>query len=61
MQTLLASLGFDPGEADGVLGSRTRAALKAYQRRSGLAPDGYPTPELLDSLRSATSAPHERQ
>ena len=61
MQTLLASLGFDPGEADGVLGARTRAALKAYQKRSGLAPDGYPTPEVLDALRSATSTPHGRQ
>ena len=61
LQTLLASLGFDPGEPDGVLGSRTRAALKAYQRRSGLAPDGYPSLEVLDSLRSAAPAPQRKQ
>ncbi|MFQ5773140.1 MAG: lytic murein transglycosylase [Kiloniellaceae bacterium] len=51
LQSLLGSLGFDPGTPDGVVGSRTRAALKAYQRQAQLAPDGYPTAELLQGLR----------
>jgi membrane-bound lytic murein transglycosylase B len=53
IQSLLARLGFDPGTPDGVLGAKTRAALRAYQRQSDLAPDGYPTPEVLQRLRRA--------
>jgi membrane-bound lytic murein transglycosylase B len=59
MQRLLATLGFDTGEPDGVVGSQTRAALKAYQRRSGLPPDGYPTADILRALQLA--GPTERQ
>jgi membrane-bound lytic murein transglycosylase B len=59
MQRLLTSLGFETGEPDGVVGSQTRAALKAYQRRAGLPPDGYPTAEILRALRLA--GPVERQ
>ena len=39
IQTLLAEQGFDPGPADGVAGSRTRDAVKAYQRENGIAAD----------------------
>lgn len=51
MQELLSRLGFDAGEPDGVIGSQTRAALRAFQRQAKVPPDGYPTPELLASLR----------
>ena len=54
MQNMLGTLGFDPGKPDGVVGSKTRAALKAFQRGSGLPPDGYPTPEVLQALRDST-------
>ena len=40
IQTLLAEQGFDPGPADGVAGSRTRDAVKAYQRENGIAQTG---------------------
>ncbi len=53
MQTLLASRGLDPGTPDGVVGARTRAALKTYQRQVGMAPDGYPSFEVLDALRQS--------
>lgn len=59
MQRLLAALGFETGEPDGVVGSQTRAALKAYQRRSGLPADGYPTADILRALQLA--GPTERQ
>jgi peptidoglycan hydrolase-like protein with peptidoglycan-binding domain len=39
-QERLAALGFDPGTADGIMGPRTRAAIRAYQRRSGLRVTG---------------------
>ena len=51
LQERLLALGFDPGTPDGVLGSRTRAALRALQRSAGLPADGYPHFELLETLR----------
>lgn len=47
LQDRLAALGFDPGEADGRAGPKTRKALKAFQRSRGLPADGYPTREIL--------------
>src|SRR5438552_663664 len=40
MQKQLAVLGFRPGPIDGIFGPHTEAALKAFQRSRGLAPDG---------------------
>ncbi len=51
LQNLLVARGFDPGEPDGVMGSRTRAAIRAYQLSSNLPADGYPTVQLLEGLR----------
>ena len=42
LQRRLADLGHDPGEADGILGPMTRAALRDFQREQGLIADGYP-------------------
>ncbi|MEE8454071.1 MAG: lytic murein transglycosylase [Limibaculum sp.] len=56
MQSLLVDLGFDPGKPDGVVGSKTRAALRAFQRQAKMAPDGYPTAELLAGLRQVATA-----
>ncbi len=53
MQGLLASLGFDAGVPDGVVGAKTRAALKGFQSKAGLAADGYPTYEVLEALRKS--------
>ena len=53
MQTLLGRLGFDTGEADGVVGSRTRDAIRDFQRAATLPADGFPTSGLLDRLRVA--------
>jgi membrane-bound lytic murein transglycosylase B len=50
-QQALAAAGFDPGGADGVLGRRTRAATRAWQKSKGLVADGYPSAELLAQLR----------
>ena len=55
MQGLLAALGFDAGEPDGVVGSQTRAALRRFQREANVPPDGYPTPELLASIRRSVA------
>ncbi|MCW5635116.1 MAG: peptidoglycan-binding protein [Rubrivivax sp.] len=54
-QEALARKGFDVGPIDGVLGSRTKAALRAFQVRSGLPPSGQLDPETRRALDSASS------
>lgn len=50
LQTKLQARGYDVGEIDGILGSGTRAAVRAEQARLGLPVDGWPTPTLLSKL-----------
>ena len=51
LQQLLAQRGYDPGQPDGRLGSRTRAALRDFQAASGQVPDGFASATILDRLR----------
>jgi membrane-bound lytic murein transglycosylase B len=51
-QTDLQKLGFDPGTPDGVLGRRTRAALRQYQKSKSLLADGFPTASMLEMLET---------
>jgi membrane-bound lytic murein transglycosylase B len=50
LQTNLAKAGFDPGAPDGVLGRRTRAALRQYQQSKGIVADGFATAAMLAML-----------
>jgi membrane-bound lytic murein transglycosylase B len=52
-QTDLTKLGFDTGAPDGVLGRKSRAALRQYQKSKGLTADGFPTASLLAMLDTA--------
>ncbi|MDX2224509.1 MAG: lytic murein transglycosylase, partial [Rhodospirillaceae bacterium] len=47
LQTALAKLGHLSGEADGVLGAASRAAVRAFQMAQGLPPDGYASRTLI--------------
>ncbi|HYW58215.1 MAG TPA: lytic murein transglycosylase [Polaromonas sp.] len=51
LQTALNTRGFDTGTPDGMMGPATQAGIRRYQRSAGLAADGYPTLELLQSLQ----------
>lgn len=51
LQRHLVARGFDVGKVDGIIGSKTRAAVKAVQTQLGLPADSYPTKELLARLR----------
>ncbi|TDI56446.1 MAG: peptidoglycan-binding protein [Alphaproteobacteria bacterium] len=46
IQTDLATLGYDPGPADGMTGQKTTDAIIRYQRDHQLLADGTPSPEL---------------
>ncbi|MEX0956846.1 MAG: lytic murein transglycosylase [Rhizobiaceae bacterium] len=50
LQEKLQAKGYDVGGIDGILGERTRAAVREEQLRLGLPADGWPTPALLSSL-----------
>jgi lytic murein transglycosylase len=50
LQTKLAARGHDVGAVDGILGARTRAAVRTEQQRLGLPADAWPTTRLLNSL-----------
>ncbi|PCI75663.1 MAG: lytic transglycosylase [SAR86 cluster bacterium] len=52
LQELLNGFGFDSGEPDGRVGSRTRSAIRAYQEQQGLPMDSYASISLLEALRS---------
>ena len=49
VQRALAAAGFDAGPADGLIGSRTRSALRAFQLSKGL-PVGEPDHATLQAL-----------
>ena len=53
MQQLLARRGFDIGNPDGRLGPKTRAAIRDFQARAGLVPDGFPSATVLARLRGS--------
>lgn len=46
VQTGLSKLGYDPGPADGMLGPKTRAAIREYEQRNSLPVDGKATQDL---------------
>lgn len=50
LQQTLNDQGFAAGEADGVLGPGTRAAISRYQKASELIADGFISEEILRSL-----------
>jgi lytic murein transglycosylase len=51
LQQRLARRGYDIGEPDGQLGTRTRSALRSYQASVGLIPDGFASSSVLGHLR----------
>jgi peptidoglycan hydrolase-like protein with peptidoglycan-binding domain len=53
MQRDLLRLGYDPGAVDGVIGSKTRKAIRLFQQANGLDPNGLLTTALAEALRSA--------
>jgi membrane-bound lytic murein transglycosylase B len=52
LQQHLARQGYDVGEPDGLLGGRTRAALRQFQAAIGATPDGFASATILDRLRA---------
>lgn len=52
VQIKLAELGLYQGEIDGHIGSASRAAIRSYQQKKGLVPDGFASQSLLKNMRA---------
>jgi membrane-bound lytic murein transglycosylase B len=50
MQMRLARLGLYTDDADGLLGPKTRSAVRMFQKKIGLPADGHPTPDVVQRL-----------
>ncbi len=61
IQLLLSFLGYEPGEADGILGPKTAGSVKAFQQAEGLEPDGEPGPATQKALRQAVAREPDRE
>ena len=53
MQNRLARLTLYTDEVDGLLGPKTRSAVRLYQKQMGLPADGHPTPDFVRRLQQA--------
>jgi lytic murein transglycosylase len=51
LQALLTRHGYQVGEPDGVIGSKTKEAIADFQGRAGLARNGRASKKTLDALR----------
>jgi localization factor PodJL len=54
-QALLNRLGYDAGTPDGLMGARTREAIKSFERKNGLEETGKVTAPLLSKLERLAS------
>lgn len=55
-QAELGRRGFYDGTADGLMGPKTEAAIRAFEAKSGLQQTGQPSPQLLNALRKPQAA-----
>lgn len=56
MQTKLKNWGYYTGKVDGIYGAKTKAAVKAFQRKNGLAVDGVVGKKTLAALGMPTGS-----
>jgi hypothetical protein len=56
IQEALLVLGYEIGEIDGAIGSRTRGAIRSFQRAQGENADGAPSAALLEKIRKAAQS-----
>lgn len=56
LQESLNRLGFDVGDADGILGPATRKGVRQFQSNTDMIADGFPDKEVFDAVNLALEA-----
>lgn len=51
LQQALKTAGFDPGDADGIFGAKTKAALTKMQQSAGVDADGVFGPQSKEAFK----------
>ncbi|MBL4615555.1 MAG: lytic murein transglycosylase [Magnetovibrio sp.] len=51
LQQRLTDMGFDTGGVDGIVGAKSREAIRKFQRAAGLVPDGHPSMDMFERIR----------
>ncbi len=54
VQSILAEMGYNPGSVDGVIGPSTEEAIRRFQLRRALEPNGQITTDLLREIERVT-------
>jgi len=57
LQGKLSDLGYSPGRADGIFGSRTTSAVRSFQGNNDLSSDGVVGPRTWSALNSPNARP----
>lgn len=57
LQTRLSKLGYDAGKPDGIIGARSRVAVRQYQEAVRLPADGHASVPLLEYIRTQDNTP----
>ena len=60
LQTALVEVGQNPGPIDGIFGSLTTAAVRAFQDQTGITVDGLVGPGTRAAIRNAVGGPTDR-
>lgn len=55
IQAELSAIGFDAGPADGIIGTKTRDAIRAFQRQQKMTETGRPEADLLIKIQTVRS------
>jgi hypothetical protein len=55
-QEALLALGYEIGEIDGAIGSKTRGAIRSFQREQGAPVNGQPSAALLKKMRAVAES-----
>ena len=56
IQTILTTLGYNPGTVDGIYGERTGSAIEAFQEDVGIPVDGQISQQLLQTLQQSLNS-----
>ena len=61
LQSELQAMNYDVGPVDGIFGTRTKAAVIAFQRDNSLVADGIVGPQTQAALKKSTVSPSSRE